>query len=101
MKKDKAGDVIESLAVQATEVLQSDAQMELEQAAKLGQQIAYRFARYEGGKAIYFPKGLEQQQRLRNIEIHRKFTGFNHADLATEYHLTEMRIRQILANPQN
>lgn len=100
MSKEKAGELLESLATTAAEVLQSEADMELEKATYIGRTIAYKFAKYEGGVQIYLPKGLVQKLSLRDAEIRSKFTGFNSAQLAIEYGLTDMRIRQIIAKPK-
>ncbi|RJF96916.1 DNA-binding protein [Noviherbaspirillum cavernae] len=100
MKKDKTGDVIESLADTAAEVLQSVAEMRPEKARGIGESIAYTFAKREGGRQFYLPKNLVHRLTCRDAEIRKKFTGFNHAELAAEYGVTDMRIRQILAKKQ-
>ncbi|RZI43704.1 hypothetical protein EGT07_08015 [Herbaspirillum sp. HC18] len=96
----RAGDVLESLATTAAEVLESEASMGPDRALELGDSIAYKFAAREGGTAFYLPRGIKQQLESRDAEIRKKFNGFNYAALASEYKVTEMRIRQILAKPK-
>jgi Mor family transcriptional regulator len=99
-KSDRAGDLLESLTTVAADVLQSEAGMEDTQARAIGESISYKFATKEGGVSFYLPRGLGAQLVRRNVEIKKKFNGLNYADLASEYGLTEMRVRQILARPK-
>lgn len=53
-------------------------------------------AREKGGRAIYLAKGLAVALSARDREMCGKFVGNNYRQLATEYDLTEMRVRQIV-----
>lgn len=49
-----------------------------------------------GGRAIYLPKGVALRLSARDLEICERFRGNNYRELAREYDLTEMRVRQIV-----
>lgn len=49
-----------------------------------------------GGSSVYLPKGDWHQFAPRDQEIYAKFRGHNLSQLAREYKLSEMRIRQIV-----
>lgn len=49
-----------------------------------------------GGAYEYIPKGQTWMLSRRDREIYAKFRGDNYRRLAREYHLSEMRIRQIV-----
>lgn len=53
-------------------------------------------AREKGGRAIYLAKGVAMALSARDREMCGKFLGNNYRQLATEYDLTEMRVRQIV-----
>lgn len=65
-------------------------------AAEAAFAIAEEARRELGGGHIYIAKGQEWELSLRDREIYAKFRGDNYAQLAREYDLTEMRIRQIV-----
>lgn len=50
-----------------------------------------------GGGALYIPRGLNYELSLRDLEIWNKFKGDNIAELAIEYELSQMQVRNILA----
>lgn len=50
-----------------------------------------------GGAGLYLAKGLMAELSVRDREICAKFTGNNYRQLAQEYDLSEMRVRQIIA----
>lgn len=49
----------------------------------------------KGGRTIYLPRGLAMQLSARDREMCAKFRG-NYDELADEYDLTKMRVRQIV-----
>lgn len=49
-----------------------------------------------GASHIYVPKGRAYELSLRDREIYAKFRGDNYDQLARDFGLTEMRIRQII-----
>ena len=51
----------------------------------------------KGGKAIYLAKGVAAMLAARDELIWREFNGRNYAELARRHGLTEMRVRQIVA----
>lgn len=50
----------------------------------------------KGGGAIYLPKGVALRLSARDREICGRFRGNNYRELARDYDLTEMRVRQII-----
>jgi Mor family transcriptional regulator len=59
-------------------------------------QVAEDMAEDWGGQIIYVPKGRAYQIAKAHLEIWRKFTGDNHAELASEFDLTVPAIYRIL-----
>ena len=53
-------------------------------------------ANEKGGAAIYFAKGVTIHLSARDREMCARFRGNNYRDLARDYGLTEMRVRQIV-----
>lgn len=51
-----------------------------------------------GGHTYYVTKVENLRLAKKNRAIRAKFNGYNHAALALEFGLTEMRVRQILAH---
>lgn len=49
-----------------------------------------------GGSPIYINKGTSFDLQPRDEEIWRKFNGHNYTELAREYKLTEVRVREIV-----
>ncbi|MCE8027524.1 transcriptional regulator [Halomonas daqingensis] len=55
-------------------------------------------AHFAGGRSIYVPKGDQLDRALRDREIWERHGGSNNvAELARQYHLTEVQIYSILA----
>lgn len=67
-----------------------------EKAAEIGWGVAEHIRVHWSGQSTYIPKGVEYDLSLRDLQIAREFNGRNHAALARQYGLTEMRIYQIL-----
>lgn len=55
-----------------------------------------RVTLYCGGAGFYMPKGIAHRLGARDLEIVRRHNGRNKRQLAREYHLSEVRIDQIL-----
>lgn len=53
-------------------------------------------ANEKGGRMFYLAKGVAVRLSQRDLEMCAKHRGHNYADLAKEYGLTEMRVRQIV-----
>lgn len=53
-------------------------------------------AEQKGGRAIYLAKGIAVHLSARDEEMAEQFKGNNYRELATQYGLTEMRVRQII-----
>lgn len=49
-----------------------------------------------GGRNYYLPKGERIKNALRNKRVYDEFTGRNVRELASRYHLSEVKIYQIL-----
>lgn len=50
-----------------------------------------------GGQSVYLAKGVAVHASERDRELCARFRGNNYRELALEYDLTEMRVRQIVA----
>ncbi len=53
-------------------------------------------AEQKGGRAIYLAKGVAVHLSARDEEMCKQFRGNNYRELADQYGLTEMRVRQIV-----
>lgn len=64
----------------------------------VGPEIYAKLVEAYGGLTIYIPKKDSFLRTARNEEIRRKFNGTNYRSLATEHNLSEVAIRQIVAD---
>lgn len=64
-------------------------------AAQVCVQLAH-LADQKGGRTLYLAKGISVALSVRDREMCVKFRGNNYRQLADEYDLTEMRVRQIV-----
>ena len=62
----------------------------------IGLEAYKKLVQHFGGSYLYINKPDTVVRSERNAEICRKFNGSNYAKLATEYNLTENRIRSII-----
>lgn len=69
---------------------------ELQRIARLALVQLQHLAREKGGRAVYLAKGIAAHLSGRDREMCAKFRGNNYRQLADEYDLTEMRVRQIV-----
>lgn len=60
------------------------------------EQLQY-LSQHIGGSGFYLAKGVAAMWAARDEQMWRRFDGRNYARLAREYGLTEMRVRQIIA----
>ncbi len=65
-------------------------------ASHLANSLADHLAEHWGGQMINFPKDHRRKLHEQELEIHRKFTGNNHAALAIEYRMTERGMRKLI-----
>lgn len=69
-----------------------------ELAETIGLDAFRQLVRVYGGLTMYIPKADNFRRDLRNDEIREKFTGKNYRQLAQEYELSDVMIRQIVAD---
>ena len=67
-------------------------------AIAFGIDIAVEMAKMFSGDMVYFPKYETIERPLRNKKIRSEFNGYNFRVLAKKYNVTEMAIRQIVAD---
>jgi Mor family transcriptional regulator len=65
-------------------------------AAEVALGVAEHVRKNIGGVATYIPRGIGYDLSVRDREMFQKFNGTNYHELAREYGLTEMRVRQIM-----
>ncbi len=65
-------------------------------ASRVAGSVTDRISEQFGGIGVYIPKCSDRRTQGRNAEIVSEFTGNNTDELAARYHLSEVRIRQIL-----
>ncbi|GAB6170767.1 hypothetical protein JCM15765_02450 [Paradesulfitobacterium aromaticivorans] len=63
----------------------------------VGLRNALKIADKFQGTAVYLPKLDAAIRKVRDERIKKEFTGSNHKELARKYGLTEIWVRQILA----
>lgn len=54
-----------------------------------------KLAELVGGATIYIPKSESFLRPVRDLRIKKEFNGYNHAELAKKYNLSERWIREI------
>jgi len=67
-------------------------------AEKFGIDVALELAKMFSGERVYFLKYEAIERPLRNKKIKSEFNGYNFRFLAKKYNMTEMGIRQIVAD---
>lgn len=63
----------------------------------LGIEAYKRLIKHYGGMPIYVQKADSVMKDTRDIELNEKFDGSNYKELAREYGISEMTIRDIVA----
>lgn len=69
---------------------------DLQRLARMAALQLQHLAREKGGRAIYLAKGVAMYLSARDRQMCDRFTGNNYRQLAAEFDLTEMRVRQIV-----
>lgn len=67
-------------------------------AAEMAMAAAEHVRKNIGGAIHYIPRGMSYEATLREREIWAAFKGDNYAEVARRWHITEMRVRQIIAS---
>lgn len=80
-------------ALGATRALQHES---LRLLAQCSAAVAYQLMHAMGGDSYYLPKGVYVGSSERDLELINKFNGVNHRELAREFGISVMRVRQIL-----
>lgn len=62
----------------------------------VGIEKAIEMSKMMGGTLQYIPKLDDIDRKIRNAKIKSEFTGYNVAELAARYNLTEVQIRTIV-----
>ena len=88
-------EILQDLADKAAVFLVAEG-MEQQRAKEVGLRLAEHVRVEWGGQAQYIPRGTSYACSLRDFEIFEKFRGDNYDQLAREYDMSEMRVRQII-----
>ena len=88
-------DVLEAMAQAAAQVLLGKGQTR-EFAQTTALEITERIRTTVGGTNTYIPRGQDYELSQRDDEIYKKFNGRNYFELAQQYMLTEVRVRDIV-----
>ena len=73
------------------------AELGVNQSNIVAKEVVLSLANYNGGRAIYLPKGDIIKTAMRDRQIYQEFTGHNHDYLALQHQLTNKRIYEIIA----
>lgn len=68
-----------------------------ELAEVIGIEAYKKLIKYYGGTSLYVQKADSVMKDARDIELNQKFDGGNYKELAREYGISEMTIRDIVA----
>lgn len=66
-----------------------------ELAETIGIENFIKLAKIMGGKTVYIPKADSFLRPARDINIKKEFNGFNHAELAKRYNLSQRWVVEI------
>lgn len=88
-------DVLEAMAQAAAQVLLGKGQTRAA-AQATAFEIAEKIRTTVGGTNTYIPRGMDFELSQRDDKIYQKFNGRNYFELAQEYMLTEVRVRDIV-----
>lgn len=96
---DSYPEVLADIARTIHERLMEDPRIKLAHpiAAEVAMSVAEHVRKNIGGVATYIPRGINYELTLRDREIWAEFKGDNYHELARKYDVTEMRVRQIVA----
>lgn len=96
---DSYPEVLADIARTIHEQLMEDPRAKLphQVAAEVALSVTEHVRRRIGGAATYIPRGHSYELTLRDREIWSEFKGDNYSELARKYDITEMRVRQIMA----
>jgi Mor family transcriptional regulator len=94
---DSYPEVLADIARTVHERLMARARLAHQEAAEIALDVAEHVRKNIGGVATYIPRGLSYELSLRDRQMWSEFKGDNHAELARKYDMTEMRVRQIIA----
>lgn len=92
-------DVIEDLAVTTADAL-VESGIKRPNANAIGYRVAEKIRGHWGGQNIYFTRGLTTKNRDRDQQIFNAFNGTNYDELAQQFGLSMMRVRQIVTKIQ-
>lgn len=95
-----SADLLSDLAAKVAQALAEKAGIAIQDAEEIGIDIAEAVAKDWGGQVIYVPKNLAYDVSKKHLEIYGKFTGHNHAELASEYNMAMPTVYRILRRVQ-
>ena len=90
-----SGDVLDDLESHIVTVIRERLGLSAAQAADISSAVADRISLVFGGQVVYITKSRTTARR--NQDLFAKWTGFNQAELATEFHLSLAHVYQIIA----
>lgn len=95
-----SADLLADLAAKVAKALVDKAGLPPQDAEEIGIDIAEVTAHDWGGQVIYVPKNFAYDVSKKHLEIYEKFTGRNHAELASEYNMAMPTVYRILRRVQ-
>ncbi|AMO36698.1 Mor transcription activator family protein [Thauera humireducens] len=96
MLDDDYPEILASVANAAYAWMTEHLKLDHQPAAEAAFAIAEAVRTEVGGAYEYIPKGQTWVLSRRDREIYAKFRGDNYRQLARDFHLSEMRVRQIV-----
>ncbi len=100
MKKEifaeNAPEMLLDLATYVADVAKQQLDLDDDAAQRLGTDVAIRVSNEWGGVPVYIPKNLRVNIAARDMEMYKKFNGYNQADLAREYKCSTVWVYQVI-----
>lgn len=93
---EKTPEMLKDLAALIAESAAKDYAMPTGKSKQLGIDVAMRIADEWGGIMVYIPTASGIKISLRDMQIYRRFNGYNHDALAKEYGVSVQWVYQVL-----
>lgn len=104
---ENAPEMLNDLSVLVANLAKEQLDIDDNTAKQLGIAVAIKVAEDWGGVAVYIPTNLRVNLAARDMEMYKKFNGYNHAQLAREFKCSTVwvykvikRVRQQLQDKQ-
>lgn len=92
----RGGELLNHVVAKGRALLVSRLNADESTAHEVARELAIELARDFGGQFFYFPKDLADSLTRRDRDIFARYNGRNIPELAAQFHLSEVRLYQII-----